>query len=139
MLIRFAEVLRDIARGGLAGMIAGLIVGGLGGRVAMMLAARMNPGATGMFTENGELIGAFTLNGTFALMIFGGLLLGLVAGIVWVVLSPWLPASGRAAGSLRGSWRPRWVARSSSRRTTPTLRFSATTPRLSRCWCFWSD
>ena len=94
MLIRFAEVLRDIARGGLAGLIAGLIVGGLGGRVAMMLAARMNPGATGMFTENGELIGAFTLNGTFALMIFGGLLLGLVAGIVWVVLSPWLPASG---------------------------------------------
>lgn len=89
-----ADVLRDVARGGLAGLLAGTLVGGLGGRVVMRLAAILNPGATGLRTENGELVGAITANGTLALVIFGGLLGGAVAGIVWVVISPWIPATG---------------------------------------------
>jgi hypothetical protein len=36
------------------------------------------------------------VNGTFALLVFGGLFSGLVAGIVWVVVSPWIPWTGRA-------------------------------------------
>lgn len=95
MLIRLSEVLRDIARGGLAGAITGFLIGGLGGRVVMSAAAVLNPDATGFQTENGELIGAFTLNGTLALMLFGGLGGGIVLGLLWVIASPWLPVSAR--------------------------------------------
>lgn len=92
---RAATVLRDIARGALAALISGVVVGGLGGRVVMSVAAVLNPDATGLRTENGELIGHFTVNGTLALILFGGLASGLAGAVVWVVISPWLPASGR--------------------------------------------
>lgn len=88
------EIARDIARGGLAGLIAGLVVGGLGGRVVMRLAALVVPESAGMFTENGNRIGAITLSGSVALVIFGGLFAGLAAGVVWVTVSPWIPGSG---------------------------------------------
>ena len=102
MLSRFTDVMRDIARGGLAGAIAGVVIGGLGGRLVMMLAARLNPEATGRFTENGELIGAFTVQGSLALLFFGGLGAGMAAGLVWVVISPWLPRSNRRRWLLAG-------------------------------------
>ena len=41
---RSGAVLRDIARGGFAGLIVGVLVGGIGGRVAMRLAAIAVPG-----------------------------------------------------------------------------------------------
>lgn len=91
---RVGDVLRDITRAGLAATIAGLVVGGLGGRLLMTLAALMNPDAAGLRTENGDLVGAFTVNGTFALLVFGGLFGGFLAAVVWVVISPWLPFSG---------------------------------------------
>ena len=94
MAARVAEVVRDIARGGLAGLLGGTLVGGIGGRIVMSAAAVLNPQATGLRTENGELIGAFTLNGTLALIVFGGIGAGLMAGVVWVVISPWLPGTG---------------------------------------------
>lgn len=90
-----ADVLRDIARGGLAGLLGGVVVGGIGGRVAMRIAALANPQATGLPTENGEIVGAITLNGTIALILFGGLVAGLLAGFLWVILRPWIPGSGR--------------------------------------------
>ena len=93
-LHRIADVLRDIARGGLAGALGGLLAGGIGGRIVMRLTAMMNPDATGLRTENGELIGAITANGTLALFVFGGLFGGAVAGVVWVVTSPWIPGTG---------------------------------------------
>ena len=40
-------ILRDIARGGLAGLAVGVVVGGLGGRLAMRLIALLVPEATG--------------------------------------------------------------------------------------------
>jgi MFS family permease len=97
---RLAAILREIARGGLAAVLAGGLVGGLGGRLLMRVAALLNPDATGRLTENGEVVGAITLNGTLALIIFGGLLGGMAAGIVWVVVSPWLPGRGRTRGLL---------------------------------------
>jgi hypothetical protein len=96
---RVAEVLREIARGGLAGVLASAVVGGVGGRLVMRAAALMNPGSTGLRTENGELVGAITANGTLALIFFGGLLTGLVVGVVWVVVAPWIPGA---------AWR-RWL------------------------------
>ena len=92
---RVAEVLRDIARGGIAAVLTGLTVGGLGGRLVMSVAAIINPQATGLRTDAGELVGAITGSGTLALVVFGGLLLGgLVGGVVWVIVSPWVPGRG---------------------------------------------
>jgi hypothetical protein len=92
--VRVAGILRDIARGGLAGLIATALVGGIGGRLVMRVAALLNPEATGLLTENGEVVGAITANGTLALIVFGGLFGGLAVGVVWVVVSPWLPGRG---------------------------------------------
>jgi hypothetical protein len=83
-------VLRDITRGGIAGLIAGVLVAGLGGRVAMRLAALVVPGSLGEFTENGFRIGAITLNGSIGL-ILTGLGIGLGVGVVWVTIRPWIP------------------------------------------------
>jgi len=91
---RLATVLRDIARGGLAGLIAGIVVGGVGGRIVMSIAAIINPNATGLFTENGEVIGRFTLQGTLALITFGGLGASALGAVVWVIVSPWVPGLG---------------------------------------------
>lgn len=54
------EVLRDIARGGIAGAIVGITVGGLGGRAVMRIAAILHPDAVGALTENGNRIGYIT-------------------------------------------------------------------------------
>src|SRR5918995_1668129 len=86
-------LVRDIARGGIGGLIVGLVVGGLGGRLAMRLIALMIPGSAGRFTENGNRIGDITLGGTFALLVFGGLFAGIFLAVIWVVVSPWLPRS----------------------------------------------
>ena len=40
------------------------------------------------------MIGDITLNGTLALMLFGGLGMGLLAGTIWVIVSPWVPGHG---------------------------------------------
>lgn len=85
------EVLRDITRGGLAGLIVGILLAGVGGRLVMRLAALLVPGSVGSFTENGNVIGVITLDGSLGLIIFVGLLFGALAGSLWVVISPWLP------------------------------------------------
>ena len=90
---RTGEVLRDIARGGIAGVVAGIVVGGLGGRLVMRIAAILHPEAVGTLTENGNRIGDITLGGTLGLVLFG-LITCAMAGAVWVVVSPWIP--GRA-------------------------------------------
>jgi hypothetical protein len=92
-LSRSGEVLRDIARGGISGVLAGIVVGGLGGRLVMRIAALLHPDTIGAFTENGNRIGDITLDGTLALVMIG-LISCAMAGAIWVIVSPWIP--GRA-------------------------------------------
>ncbi len=93
---RLAELLRDIARGGLAGLLTGLFIAGVGGRIVMRLAAILVPDATGRFTENGNRIGEITASGTAGLVLLGGLFFGLAGATVWVVVAPWLPSAPRS-------------------------------------------
>jgi hypothetical protein len=86
-------ILRDIARGGIAGVLTGALVGGLGGRVVMRAAALVVPGSTGRFTENGNVIGDITLAGSLGLVAFG-LFAGLFIGAFWVAVAPWIPGTG---------------------------------------------
>ena len=101
-LVPANEVLRDIARGGLAGLVAGILVAGVGGRVVMRLAALLVPESVGSLTENGNRIGDITAGGSIALIVFVGLFFGVAAGSLWVVLRPWLPATAglRAVASI---------------------------------------
>ena len=95
----FGDILRDIARGGIASLVVGLFVAGVGGRIVMRLAAILVPDAVGAFTENGFRIGDITLSGSLGL-IMTGLFLGPFAGVVWVVVSPWIPGAGLARAIL---------------------------------------
>lgn len=90
------EVIRDVTRGGFAGIIVGILVAGLGGRLVMRVATILHEDTVGATTEAGEVIGHITLNGTLALITFSGLGMGLVAGTVWVIVSPWVPGRGLA-------------------------------------------
>lgn len=95
---RLAEPLRDIARGGLAGLLTGILVAGVGGRVVMRAAALLVPDAAGRFTENGNRIGDITVSGTLGVVLGVGLFFGLAGATVWVVVAPWLPGGvGRRA------------------------------------------
>jgi len=85
------SIIREIARGGLAGLAAGVLVGGVGGRVAMRISFLLDPEARGALTEAGQRVGVFTLDGTFGLVVFGGLFAGLFGAFLWVVTQRWLP------------------------------------------------
>lgn len=89
-LSRTGEVLRDIARGGISGVVAGIVVGGLGARLVMRIAALLHPDAVGALTENGNRIGDITPGGTLGLVLFG-MIACAMAGAIWVIVSPWIP------------------------------------------------
>ena len=94
------EVLRDIARGGFAGIIVGFLVAGIGGRLVMRLATILHEGTVGIFTEKGFVIGEIDLRESTAFLFFSGVGIGLLAGTIWVIVSPWLPGRGLGRASI---------------------------------------
>jgi hypothetical protein len=90
---RPGEIWRDIARGGLAGIVVGLFVAGIGGRLAMRLATLLEPGAIGSFTENAAEIGVISFRGTLSVITIG-IVAGAAAGVLWVIVRTWLPGAG---------------------------------------------
>lgn len=89
----FGDILRDIARGGITGLIVGLVGAGIGGRIVMRLATVLVPESVGAFTENGNRIGSITLVGSLGLVLLG-LFIGAGLATIWVVVSPWMPGAG---------------------------------------------
>jgi len=77
--------LRTLAGICLAGALAGIAVGGVGGRLAMMLLARLNPYATGVKSDDGFIIGHLTLSGTLSLIVVC-LFLGVLGALVYAVV-----------------------------------------------------
>lgn len=82
---------RSIFCGGLAGVLAGVVVLGIGSRLAMRVVALLNAEANGTLTDAEQVVGAITLGGTVELIVFGGLFGGLFAGVIWVVVRERLP------------------------------------------------
>ena len=76
---------RRLAIATAAGALSGLIVGGIGGRLAMMLLARLAPETAGVLSDDGFLIGRLTLSGTLNLLALGAVLGVLGGGIYFVV------------------------------------------------------
>lgn len=78
------EALRRLAAVTLAGAVLGLLVGGVGGRLAMMLLARLNPEFTGTTSDDGFTIGQLTADTLDLLMVTT--LLGVLGGGVYFAL-----------------------------------------------------
>jgi hypothetical protein len=85
------ETARHLGTASLAGAVAGVVIGGLLGRVVMRISGFMaGPALAGVHTENGNVVGDVTLSGTFALIMFVGLPSGLLGGVLYALLEPWL-------------------------------------------------
>ncbi|GAA0716024.1 hypothetical protein GCM10010199_17300 [Dactylosporangium roseum] len=77
---------RRLGVAALAGGVAGLVAGGIGGRLFMLALARLNhPRATGVLSDDGFVIGQFTLAGTINLLLVCTVL-GVIGGLVWVAI-----------------------------------------------------
>jgi hypothetical protein len=99
------EHVRHSAIVGIAGVITGLIIGGGGGRILMRIAAVAAPERViGATTENGNRIGDITLGGTLGLLVFGGVLLGLLGAIAYLISEPWLTWARRWRGAVFGGF-----------------------------------
>ncbi|MDQ3097639.1 MAG: hypothetical protein M3Q61_05680, partial [Chloroflexota bacterium] len=98
-------MIRSIGIGSLAGLAAGLIVGGLGGRLAMRISGAMTDPGLASFarTENGNAIGEVTLEGTIAMFVFGAMGLSLPAGALYGLLRPRLAPLGAWRGPAFGT------------------------------------
>lgn len=79
----------------LAGMGAGIVGSGAGGRLVMrLLALTSDESARGRLTEAEEVVGAVTLGGTVGFVVFVGLFSGVTTAGLWLLVRRWLP-SGR--------------------------------------------
>lgn len=86
----------------LAGVGAGLTVGGPGGRLAMrLLAATAGDAAQGRITEAEEVVGRITTDGTIGFVVFNGIFGGLFAAALYLIVRRYLPA-GRVGALLFG-------------------------------------
>jgi hypothetical protein len=86
-----------------AGIIAGLLAAGAGGRLVMrLLAVTAGSGAQGQITEADQVVGRISMGGTLGFIVFTGLLSGVLSGAAYLLLRRWLPA-GRAGGAAFGA------------------------------------
>ncbi len=83
-----------------AGVGAGLVTGA-GGRLVMRLLAVTSPDARGRITEADEVVGVVSGPGTVALILFGGVLFGLLSVVPYLLIRRWLPP-GRLGGFVFG-------------------------------------
>jgi hypothetical protein len=109
-----ATVGRRVGIAGLAALIGGVLVLGVGGRLAMRLSGAMalsaDPDTRFMLTGDGFQVGRITLDGTLGLVIFGGIFGSIVAAAYWALLKDRLPGrrqllwAGLAATAIGGNF-----------------------------------
>jgi hypothetical protein len=90
---RVEIVLRRAAAVGCAALVSGVLVGALGGRLAMRLLAAANPEDGGMFTDDGFSIGQVTSVGTLQLVLTATQLT-MAGAMVYMLVRPVLPGRG---------------------------------------------
>lgn len=92
----FKDDLKSLARwislGAAAGGLGGLLVGGIGGRLAMLLLRFTSPDfIRGMESDDGFTMGRFTFSNTLSLLLVTTVL-GSIGGLIVVLGRPFLPA-----------------------------------------------
>ena len=78
-----------------AGAVAGLLVGGLGGRLVMRILAVAEDGNRRITTDAGFVSGTFSLSGTVELVGFVTVFTGFAGGVRYVLVRRWLPSKMR--------------------------------------------
>jgi hypothetical protein len=85
-----------LSRGLRWGLVTGAVIGGLGGRLAMLVLRLTSDGSLhGVKTNDGFVIGRFSRE-TLFLVVFAAQL-GAVGGLVYLLIREWLPRNWRAA------------------------------------------
>jgi hypothetical protein len=83
-----------------AGLVAGFLVPGLGGRLFMrVLAATSGSDAQGRLTEANEVVGDITFDGSLGFVLFVGLIIPFAAALGYLALRHYLPGRAAAAGT----------------------------------------
>ena len=86
-----------------AGVTSGVLVAGAGGRLIMrLLAVTAGDPAQGRLTEADEVVGRITTGGTVSFIVFTALFLGGGSGVLYLLVSRWLPR-GRLGGLAFGA------------------------------------
>jgi hypothetical protein len=86
-----------------AGVGAGILAAGAGGRLAMrLLAVTAGPTAQGRITEADQVVGRISAEGTLGFIVFTGLFFGATSGAAYLLLRRWLPG-GRTGGVAFGA------------------------------------
>ena len=80
--------------GAASGAVVGLVIGGIGGRLAMLVLRQQSPGALGLTSDAGFEIGRVTLSGSLGLAAFAAVAGGLF-GLVYLAVRLAVPAPGR--------------------------------------------
>jgi hypothetical protein len=95
--------MRGVAIAVVGGFWAGALVTGPLVRLIMrLLAVTAGDDAQGRLTDADEVVGSIDLDGTVSLVVFGGILPGLLSGAIYIVCRRWLP-SGRLGGIVFGA------------------------------------
>lgn len=86
-----------------AGVLAGVTVIGGGGRLAMrLLAVTAGDDAQGRLTEADETVGAITVGGTVAFVLFVGVFGGVISAVLYVLVRRFLPSPRWLGGATFG-------------------------------------
>ena len=93
--------MRTLAAGLAPGLVTGVVVGGLGSRLAMRALAMTSPAARGFETNFGATVGDVTPSGTLALLIIGGVV-GMFGGLLFLAIRGLLPRSPWLGGLVFG-------------------------------------
>lgn len=91
-------MLPRVAATALSGAAAGFAMAGGGGRLAMRLSAQIDRSAHGSTTEAGAIVGELTFGGTISFIVFVGFGGAIIVGLLWSLVSPWLPRYGSRRG-----------------------------------------
>jgi hypothetical protein len=77
-----------------AGFVAGVLIGGVGGRIAMLLLrVTSDPGLRGIKTDDGFTVGRVSAETLFLLGVTAGL--GIAGGLLYLVVRRWIPVPWR--------------------------------------------
>ena len=99
---RLLPALRTVGAVFTAGVIAGVLVLGIVGRLVMRILGATSGNAQGHLTEAGETVGEITFGGSAGFLVFVGLGGGIVCAAAYIFIRNWLPSKAGAAGLIFG-------------------------------------
>ena len=90
-MFSFRALRRHVGAASLAGIVAGILVAGVLGRIAMRVSGFLSrPDLIGIQTANGNRVGDITFSGTLALALFVGIPAGIAGAALFASAEPWL-------------------------------------------------